>query len=144
MPLAADLVALLDANSTKITAGTSLFQNALPETTGRCVAVFETPGLPAVEKFATDLPAIERPRCQIMARSTASVGGSGIAGSTGTRVLIGDMWEIVQTVQNENVNSNYYERLMPLQSPFFLRHDEKGRAVFMFNVQVMKAPTTNA
>src|SRR4051812_31184330 len=109
-----DLVALLDT-STKIAAATSLFKNSMPETTGRAVFVTEYPGSAAVEKFSGVLPAMTRPRAQIVARSTKAVGGDGIAGSTGTRVLIQDMWELVVGVANQSVNSVLYQRIAPLQ-----------------------------
>lgn len=140
-----DLAAHLDSNSTKISAGTSLFLNVLPDvTTGRCVAVFETPGLPAVEKFSGVLPAMTRPRAQIVVRSTKPSGGSGIGGSSGTRSLAQDMWEICVGITNQSVNSNTYQRVAPLQDPFFLRRDEAGRAVFVFNVEALRSATTNA
>lgn len=139
-----DLLAFLDAGSTKITAGTNAFKNAVTETTGRAVFVIETPGLPAIEKFGGELPAITRPRAQIMVRSTKAVGGSGIAGSTGTRILAQDMWELCVGVTDENMNSIRYLRCEPLQDPFSLGHDEAGRAMFAFNVQAMRTPTTQA
>lgn len=143
MPFVDDLVVLLDT-STKVAAGSSLFKNAMPESTGRAVFVVEYPGLPAVEKFSGELPAMTRPRAQVTVRSTKPSGGSGIPGSTATRNLAQDMWELVVGVANETVNSVLYQRIAPLQDPFFLRHDEAGRAVFAFNVEALRSATTQA
>ena len=142
--LADDLVAYLDTNSTKVTAATNLFKHAIVETTGRAVFVIETMGAPNIEKFSGSLPAMIRPRASITVRSTASVGGAGIAGSTGTRDLAGDMWDLLVGVANTSVNSKTYQRVECLQTPFFLRRDEKGRAHIVFNVQAMASPTTQA
>lgn len=140
-----DLAAHLDSNSTKISAGTSLFLNVLPsDTTGRCVAVFETPGLPAIEKFGGVLPAMTQPRAQIVTRSTKPSGGSGVSGSSGARSLAQDMWEVCVGIANQSVNGHTYQRVAPLQDPFFLRRDEAGRAMFVFNVECMRSATTNA
>ena len=143
MSLADDLVTYLDANST-LTAGTNLFKHSLPETTSRCVAVIETPGMPAIEKFGVGLPAMTRPRAQIIARSTKAVGGAGIAGSTGARHLAKHCWETLTTVVNTTAVSPgiLYQRIEPLQDPWLLHHDEAGRAVFVFNVQAMRTAST--
>ena len=138
-----DLTVLLDT-STKIAVGSSLFKNAMPESTARAVFVHETPGLPAVEKFGGELPAMTRPRAQVTICSTKAVGGSGIAASTATRILAQDMWELVVGVHNETVNGVVYQRMEPLQDVFFLRRDEAGRGVFCFNVQALRSATTQA
>ena len=144
MAFSDDLVVLFDNGSTKVAAGTSLFKNVTPETTGRAVFVYDSPGLPAVEKFSGELPAMTRPRCQVLVRSTKSVGGEGLVSSTGTRVLATDMWELAVGVANESVNSVVYQRMSPVQDPFFLRRDEAGRAVFAFNVQAMRTASTQS
>ena len=142
MPFADELVAYIDSNSTALTAGTNLFKNAVVETTGRAVFVVETPGAPAIDKFSGTLPAITRPRCQVMVRSTAAVGGAGIPASTGTRALAQDVWEVLYGIVNTSLSGKTYLRVEPLQDPFFLRHDEAGRACFAFNVQAMRAAST--
>lgn len=143
MPFVDDLVVLLDT-STKLSAGTSLFKNSVPETTGRAVFVTEYAGLPAIEKFSGVLPAMTRPRAQIMIRSTAPSGPDGIPASTATRNLAQSMWELTIGVVNQSVNSVTYQRIAPLQDPFFLRHDERGRACFAFNIEALRSATTQA
>ena len=105
--------------------------------------VIETPGLPPVAKFSAR-PAISRPRAQVLIRSTKAIGGGGIPNSTGTRDLAGDMWDICDGVTETNMNGNRYMRLDCLQDPYLMRFDESGRANFVFNVQAMRAFTTQA
>lgn len=143
MPFAEDLVSYLDSNSTRITVATSLFKNAIVDTTGRAVFVIETRGQRAAEKFSGSLPAFTRPSADILVRSTKASGGSGIAASTGTRSLAQDMWEILVGVKNSTINSKYYLRLEPQTDPYFMGHDPEGRALFGFTVDAMRAATTN-
>ena len=144
MPLASDIASLLDSGSTALTLNSNLFVNGLPDTTGRAVCVTDTVGLPAYEKFAGEKPAMTRPRAQVLARSTESVGGSGMPNPTNASVLIQDCWDLVVGVANETVNSVVYQRIEPLQDPYKLRIDEKGRTQFVFNVQATRTPTTQA
>lgn len=139
-----ELLTYLDSGSTKIAAGTSLFLNATPDTTGRSVCVIETPGSPAYDRYGSALPAMTRPRAQIVTRSTKAVGGEGIAASTGTRSLAQDMWELVTGIKDVTLSPAYYQRVVPLQDPFLLHHDEAGRAVFIFNIEALRTATTNA
>lgn len=142
MSLAGDLRVYVDANSTRVTVGTSLFQNAIPETTGRAVFIIETRGREAVEKFG-GLPAMVRPRADIIARSSKAVGGAGLAGSTGTEDLIKEMWDILVTPSNTTINSKTYQRVTAETSPYLLGRDEAGRALFGFSVQAMASASTN-
>ena len=143
MPFVDEIVSHLDSQSTKIAAGTSLFKNAVVETTGRAVFVIETPGSPAHDRFGSALPAMVRPRAQSMTRSTKAIGGEGVPASTGTRSLAQDMWEIVTAIKDQTLSSVYYQRVEPLQDPWLLHHDEAGRAVFVFGVEALRTATTN-
>ena len=143
MSFAGDLVAYLDSNSTKVTAGSNLFTNLVSETTGRAVFIVTYGGLPPIDKFSGTLPAMTQPRAQVIVRSTKPSGGDGIGSSTGTENLAFDMWDLCH-VANGTLNSNTYQRLQPLQDPFYLERDEAGRALFVFNCEAMRAATTQA
>lgn len=138
---ASDLVVYLDAQSTKVAVGTSLFKNVVTESTGRAVFVVSYAGMPNIDRFSGTLPAMTQPRAQVMVRSTKAAGGGGVPGSTGTEDLARDMWDILH-VANTSVNSVTYQRIVPLQEPFFLEHDEAARATFVFNVAGVRSPTT--
>lgn len=142
MPFADDLVVYVDAQSTALTAGTSLFKNSVPETTGRACFIVETRGQSAIEKFG-GLPAMTRPQADVVVRSTKAVGGAGIASSTGTRSLAQDVWEILVQVANTSLNSKTYQRVTTLSDPYYMGTDEQGRALFGFQVSALRAATTN-
>lgn len=138
-----DLVAYIDSNSTALTAGTSLFKNAIIETTGRAVFVVEVRGQSPQEKFGGTLPAYTQPSADVIVRSTIAAGGPGIAASTGTRSLAQNVWGILNVPVNTNVNSVYYERISPQTDPYYMGHDDQGRALFGFTVDAMRAPSTS-
>ena len=140
-----DVLAYLDSNSTKVTAGSNLFKNAMGESTGRAIFVIPTVGLPAIEKFSGSVPAMTRPRVQIVTRSTKAVGAQGIPGSTATMDLAEDMRDLLAGVTNASVNGTQYQRIFCLQSePYNIGRDEAGRLLFAQNYQVLRSPTTQA
>ena len=145
MSAADDIHAYLDSNSTKVTSATNLFKYAIAESTGRAVFVIPVPGLPAIEKFSGSVPAMTRPRVQIVTRSTKSLGGQGVPGTTATMDLAEDMRDLLVGVTNTSVNGTQYQRIFALQSePYTIGRDDAGRHLFAFNVQCMKTPTTQA
>ena len=145
MSAADDILAYLDNNSTKVTAATNLFKNAVGESSGRAVFVIPVPGLPAIEKFSGTTPAMTRPRVQIVTRSTKAVGAQGIPGSTATMDLAEDMRDLLVGVANTSVNGITYQRIFALQSePFNIGRDEAGRHMFAQNFQCLRSPTTQA
>ena len=145
MSAADDILAYLDNNSTKVTAATNLFKNAVGESSGRAVFVIPVPGLPAIEKFSGTTPAMTRPRCQIVARTTKPLGGQGIPGSTATMDLAEDMRDLLAGIANTSVNGTQYQRIFCLQSePYNIGDDAAGRHLFAFTVQGIKSPSTQA
>ncbi len=140
--LADDLTVYLDSASTSIATGTNLFKNSIVETTGqRTVFVIATRGQASAEKFSGSLPAFTRPSADIVVRSTESIGGPAIAGSTGTEALAYEMWTALVGIANTTLNSRYYLRVDPQTEPYFMGHDDKGRAMFGFTVDTMRATT---
>ncbi len=144
MPFIDEITTYIDSASTKVAVGTSLFKNAVTETTGRAVFVIETPGSPPYDRFGSFMPGMVRPRAQVMTRSTKAVGGEGVPASTGTRSLAQDMWEILQGIADQTLSSVYYQSVDVLQDPWLLHHDEAGRAVFVFGIEALRTASTNA
>ena len=132
-----------------LTPGVSLFANVLPETSGRAVGIFEAPGVGAVQRFGSPLPAFERPRIMVVARSTAGAGGS--PSSTGARTLAGAAWRALIKVVNQPLPSStvaashqaQYLHIEPLSSPYLAERDAKGRYLFSFTADIARVATTN-
>ena len=145
MGAADDVLAYLDSNTTKLTAGANLFKHAMCESTGRAVFVIPVPGLPAIEKFSGTVPAITRPRVQIVTRTQKSTGAQGNPGSTATMDLAEDVRDLLVGVANTSVNGITYQRIFALQSePYNIGRDEAGRLLFAQNYQDLRSPTTQA
>lgn len=146
MGMIEELGVYLTVQSTRFVLGRSLFLNGMPDgTTGAATCLTEYPGLPAIEKFSGDLPAFERPRVQIMTRSTGSVGGAGLASSTKARAISDVAWRAMIKVANRNLptstSGSYYLRVEPLQSPAFMGRDESGRTRIGFNCTISRVVT---
>lgn len=140
-----DVASHLDSNSTKVTAGTSLFKHSMAESTGRSVHVISTPGLPPIEKMSAGKPAMTRPRFQIVTRTSKAVGGSGVPGTTATYNLACDMRDILGSIANTTVGGVQYQRIHALQSdPFNIGRDDAGRVLFGQNFECLRSPTTQA
>lgn len=140
-----DIFTHLDANSTKLATGTSLFKYAMNESTGRAVFIIPTPGLAPIEKMSAGKPAITQPRVQIVTRTTKAAGGAGIPGSTGTYNLACDVRDILGSIANTTVGGIQFLRISALQSdPFNIGRDDAGRILFGQNFQCLRTPTSQA
>lgn len=127
------------------TLGTNLFLNALPDnTTGVAVAVIETMGTTPGRTFGRARPSVEKLRVQVIARSTAPMGGSGIASPAAARAKAQVAYDSLCGIVNQTVGSSsdagYYLRVDGVQSgPFLIGRDEKGRALFSCNYDVWRS-----
>lgn len=122
--------------------GASLFTHVLPETTGAALAIIETPGMLPQPTYGSKIPSIARPRVQVMARTTAPSSGATVPYTSNARLLIHDAWARLSHVVNQSIRSTTYLSVDPLQDPFQMGRDEKGRILFAFNAQVSKVPST--
>lgn len=132
MGLVEEVGAFLDTESTRFTAGTSLFYNFLPDEPGTATAIFETPGMAPTHVFAGNLPAWENARIQVACRSTSS---------TRARANANDAWFQLHEVANETLSNRSYLRISAVQSPFLLERDSRGRVVFAANFDVVRRTT---
>jgi hypothetical protein len=132
MGMVEEVGTFLDGGSTRWALGTSLYLNNLPDEPNRAAAIYETGGFPPQQTFGNDLPAWENARIQLVCRSTSSATARADAGAA---------WTILQRVTNEALSSVSYLRIAPVQSPFLLRRDERGRAYFACNYDVTRRTT---
>jgi hypothetical protein len=128
-----EFAAFLDASSTRFTVGTNLFVNWQADEPDTCTTIYETGGLAPVQRFANDLPAYEQPAFQVVCRAAAS---------SAARANIHAAWIIAQRVANETLSSKTWLRIEPLQSPFFLERDVRGRYTYAVNFVGMRATTS--
>lgn len=136
-----ELGTYLDANSTAITVGTNAFKGFLPETSVRAIAIFETGGVAPTHTFAGSLPLIERPRVQVIARSTKPVAGAP-ASATGVRSVMDVVWRLLDGIHNQALSGTTYLRVSAVQSPYLLEVDSRGRQVWSASFDVARRKTT--
>jgi hypothetical protein len=127
-----EVATFLDGASTRWAVGTSLFLNYLPDEPNRAGSILETGGVAPTQVFAGDLPAWENARIQLNCRSTSSATARADANAA---------WYILQQVANEALSSVSYLRISPVQSPFLLERDDRGRTVFACNYDVVRRTT---
>lgn len=123
----------IDSASTRFTAGTNLFGNALPDEPNTATSLTEYGGGAPEYVFANDLPVNENQRVQVSCRSTSS---------TRARANAQAAWVAVSGIANETLSGKSWLRAKPVQSPFLLRRDEQGRVIFAFNCDVMRRTTS--
>jgi hypothetical protein len=128
-----EFAAFLDSSSTRFTVGTNLWVNWMPDEPDTAATIYETGGLAPVQRFGNDLPAFERPGFQMICRAAAS---------SSARANIHAAWTLAQQVANEELSSKTWLRIEPLQSPFFLERDPRGRYVYAVNFVGMRATTS--
>lgn len=138
MSVSGELSTRLSAASTRLTLGDTLYTGQLPETTKEAMALFETGGLAGQRVFGRDLPPIERPRVQVIARSTPPDEG-GVASDTGVRTLIDIAWRDFHGIGNTTIGGTRYLHVNPTASPSLLEVDEAGRQIWSFNSDVLRA-----
>jgi hypothetical protein len=125
-----EVATYLDTQLVTLTAGTNLFAGTLPETPIECVALFENLSMPPVETHGDGTrPVIEKPRLQVIVRSTNYSSG---------RVLIDSVWEQLQVVSNDTLSGVRYFRIASSDSPTLLNRDANQRPLFSCNFDVWK------
>ncbi len=137
-----ELAEHLAQNSTRLALGDNLFINVLPESTGAAAAIIETGGLAAEQTFQDGAPQIERPRVQILTRSTRPVSGA-VPYSTTAGGMIHDAYHVLNGVASETIQGSSYLRVEPVQSPFSIGQDEAARLMFSCNFDVWRRGSTS-
>jgi hypothetical protein len=75
------------------------------------------------------LPDVEYPRVQVRVRNTQYDTG---------RLIAEQLYRYLGAVKNRQINGTWYQRLLPLQSPYRLDRDVNNRHHLAFNVEVRK------
>lgn len=121
-----------NVTGTTLILGDNLFLGRLPDAPDVCVALFETGGaLPDQVMGGGNQAVIERPRIQIVTRSTGYSAG---------RTLAGAVWSAMELVADEAISGVRYLRISAVQSPFPLERDSLDRILFVQNFDVLKTP----
>lgn len=121
MSLLTDVHAYLSANSQ----GTNLFIGSLPDSPDAVAVLYPAPGLPPREIHNRPGVAQERPGLQVVVRSAPN----GWADAEARAYAI---YRLLQ-VSNATLGSGFYQRLMPMGSPFLRERDANRRAVIAVN-----------
>lgn len=135
MGLIEELGTQLASASSRFTLGTNTFLNDLPDKPNTATSLVEYGGGPPDFVFAGSLPVNENQRVQIACRSSA-------ANPTIARANAAAAWAAVSGIANQSLSSHSWLRAKPVQSPFLLRRDEQNRAIFAFNVDIMRRTTS--
>jgi hypothetical protein len=140
-----DIIEVVASASTKATKGANLFAHFLPETSLGggfastslpTVAVLESPGLPAVDRFvgaSGGLPAFNRPQFEVVVRSTQGV--AGVADPRPARGLTDNIYRAILSHPPNTTASTSGRRLtLGALPPALVERDERGRFVFLISV----------
>lgn len=112
--------------------GVTLFKGRFPpETPDACGAVIDGPGLKPIYALGGSI-AWERPKLQIRFR--------GVPEDYATpRALAELAYQALAGVDNQTLNSTRYLSITPIQTPYAMDGDKKGRFEVGFTVEVAKA-----
>lgn len=115
----------------------------MPDTTVEAMAVFEAGGLGSQDTFNSTVPVIERPRAQVVARSTLPDEGSP-ASSTGVRSLIDLAYKNLHQSGRQTFGGTTYLNVRAVAPPALLEVDERGRQLWFVNFDSLRlASATN-
>jgi hypothetical protein len=129
MMLLNDLAYLLETENGSVTRATNLFAGQLPVEPVSCAALMDYEGMDLLARQNDSEQETERPRVQLVVRA---------ATYAGARDLCWSLWKSLARIVNREVNGTWYQRVMPLQSPFLMDHDESNRVLFACNFEVTK------
>ena len=125
-----ELTAYLVAESVATAVGTDLFEDALPEAApDTAMAVILTPGIASEKEFGAAGNGREFPSIQFLSRAASY--DTARANCELAHVALGK-------VDADTLSSTFYEYARPT-SPFLLKVDDSGRAVFALNSTMAKA-----
>ena len=117
---------------------TPLFKGGLPMDSplapvhDAIMALVETAGLPPVHIHNQQSASWERPAVQVIVRGNAY-------DYQEARTRAQAAFDALDGLANITLGATYYLSIQALQSPFFLRSDEAGRPVIVFNCLIAKA-----
>lgn len=111
------------------TAATTLFADDLPPDPDECLSVTDYAAREPGYVLGQALPNLEYFRVQIQARGATKAAAKALARAA---------YLALAPVRNQTVGGEFWLKATPLQQPFRLRKDDKGRSVFAFNVEIEK------
>ncbi len=126
-----DEVATFIASACSLTVATNLFKGKMPDAPNACAAVYEYPGLPPIHVFGQASVAEEFPRVQIAFRGDPDDYAT-------PRALAETAYKACAAAGAQLISGARFLGLDPLQPPFPISTDGKGRRTIGFNVQVGK------
>jgi hypothetical protein len=116
--------------------GTSIFVSSkaiIPDGAGPYLSITATGGAgPLRTQNAVATPAYQRPSAQLVARATTYAAAKTMARAA---------YDALVGVRNEAINGVYYREINPVQEPFDLGLDVRGRACSAFNVSCVRRPS---
>lgn len=113
------------------TVGTDLFKGQLPSSPDASMAVVEYMGSAPDYVFGTSGVSVEYPRVQVVCR--------GAEGDYATpRAAIETAYRAMAAASAQSLSGTRYLAMRPLQAPFLLTKDDKGRIVLAFNCELQK------
>lgn len=127
MSLLAELVTHLQGEGLG-TGGVNLFMSQLPDTPDAASALIEYGGTGGDLRLSNGRPLDELPRVQVLVRAKTY-----LEAETKARQLYTALHMRVRTL-----GTTLYIACQPLQPPFYLKRDEKGRTLMVFNLEARR------
>lgn len=128
-------VALLDdigsfvASAASLTLGTNLFLSLLKDQPDEATAIYEFAGESPAYGMGQDLPALYKPRIQVITRSLSY---------PTARSRMETIWQALQGLRDESISGTYYLAVNALGQPEQIGRDSLQRERMMANFQVWK------
>ena len=130
-----DILDYLSSDGSVGTTGVDLFGARRPETPDDVVTVYETQGTDSEYTMGPTLglPALEKPRIQVVARSSSY---------QNARSKARDVMLALDGLHNRTINGVEYKFTRALQPPFPITPDELNRPLIVCNFEVQKSAST--
>lgn len=126
------------------TGAASIVYRSVVESTGVLLALMETPGLSPVRTYGDGaVSAIERPRLQLLSRTTSPSSGSDVPFSSGASSAIRRAAGLLENISNTTIGGSTFHRVATVQAPYQLQRDDAGRILFAANFDVWWAPSSS-
>lgn len=131
-----DMLDYLTSGSVGLTSGTNLFGGFMPETPNFAVAVYESGGLGPLYAMnaGPGTAAVERPRVQVVARSTDY---------RKARQAMHNVFQLLDMLPRRTINGTQYHWGSAVQSPFLFGRDDAERVMIACNFDIVKDLSTS-
>lgn len=110
------------------TGGVSLFVDSLPESTGIAAVLSVSASVYGDRHYGNDVPDIERPRVELLVRSTAPASGGSVPTSTASKAAAEGIYRSLVSIANQAVNGSTFLSVdADAGGPYLLDRDPQGR-----------------